>query len=210
MDTLSVNALLSCITNRWSPAIGDPSVMGWLTVFCYLIAAVLSLRAGMVRRRDRRFWLVLGLLLVLFGINKQLDLQSALTAAGRCVSQLQGWYEERRAFQFKFILGLLAASLLILSVTLYRMRRAIHRVGIALIGFGLMLTFVAVRAVGMHHFDAFIRMEVSGVRMNWLLELSGILLILINAVFAIRGRRKRKAVYREAHDPRMPFSRPQS
>ena len=35
---------------RWSPGIGDPTVMGWLTVVAYLAAAWLCLRAFMVEK----------------------------------------------------------------------------------------------------------------------------------------------------------------
>ncbi|WP_206080314.1 isopropylmalate isomerase [Pacificoceanicola onchidii] len=207
MDSLTLPELLACVEKRWSPVIGDPSIMGWATVAAYALAGCLALYASRVRRRDRRFWLFLGVLLLALCINKQLDLQSALTATGRCISKLQGWYDERRAFQAKFIIALLGISTLVLSIALYRMRRAFHRVGLALIGFAVLLTFVAIRAVGMHHFDAVIRMELGGMRMNWILELSGILLILVNAIYAIRGRRKRRKHSRGAADPNMPFNR---
>ncbi len=56
-------------------------------------------------------------------MNKQLDLQSMLTAAGRCLSQLQGWYDERRVFQRDFIIGLLITAGLFLALVLWLMRR---------------------------------------------------------------------------------------
>jgi len=38
-----------------------------------------------------------------FGINKQLDLQSAFTEVMRVVARDQGWYEARRQYQYAFI-----------------------------------------------------------------------------------------------------------
>ena len=63
------------------------------------------------RRQPRRiFWGLVTLAMLFLGVNKELDLQWMLTAAGRCLSQLHGWYEERRLFQRDFIIGLLVTA----------------------------------------------------------------------------------------------------
>jgi len=116
------------------------------------------------------------------GVNKQLDLQSMLTAAGRCLSQLQGWYEERRAFQRDFIIGLLMAASVFLGLVLWLMRGCLRRNGLAVLGLAIVTTFVAVRAVGFHHFDLLIDSRMLDVRYNVLFELSGLVLIAANAV----------------------------
>jgi len=53
-------------------------------------------------------WALLALLMAFLAINKELDLQSAFTVAGRCLAKAQGWYEERRDFQRHFIFALIA------------------------------------------------------------------------------------------------------
>jgi hypothetical protein len=71
-------------TFRWRPGIGDPTVGGWLTVLLYFLAAgicwsvvrLLS-RRNVVQRREGKAWRALTLLFCAFGINKQLDLQTA-------------------------------------------------------------------------------------------------------------------------------------
>ena len=176
--------LQSCALTRWSPGIGDPTAMGWVTVLVYLTAAVISatvaLRAPFPQpscRRERVFWLLLGFVLLALAINKQLDLQSYLTALGRCLAQHQGWYDRRRFVQETVILGLLLVMAL-LAVALWRlMRGTLARSGAALAGLVLVLGFVAIRAVGFHHLDALIKLDVMHLRLNWLFELTGPVLI---------------------------------
>lgn len=150
----------------------------------YAICAVLSFMA-LTRaqgRRERAFWGLVSLAMLSLGVNKQLDLQSMLTAAGRCLSQLQGWYEERRVFQREFIVGLLIVAGLSLAFVLWLMRGCLRRNGLAVLGLAIVTAFVAVRAVGFHHFDVLINSRLLDVRFNVLFELSGLVLIAVNAI----------------------------
>ncbi|MGP6089116.1 isopropylmalate isomerase [Antarctobacter jejuensis] len=192
METINLAEVMACVGLRWSPQIGDPSVMGWATVVAYGTASGLCLWAAILRRTDRRFWLVMSLILAFLCVNKQLDLQSALTATGRCIAQMQGWYENRRTVQMAFIAGLVLIGLSTFLLAAIRLAPALHRVGIALLGFGVLIVFVAVRAVGMHHVDQIINLRLGGARMNWILELSGIILIILNATAAVIGAKGRR------------------
>src|SRR5688572_10329560 len=95
---------------RWSPGIGDPTVVGWLTVVAYLATAwlvfsVVKRTPSFLReaRRERTMWLLLAFLFVALGVNKQLDLQSAVTELGRMMARDEGWYAERREVQREFV-----------------------------------------------------------------------------------------------------------
>jgi hypothetical protein len=176
--------LQGCALTHWSPGIGDPTAMGWVTVAVYLAAAVVALvvanRApfpAASRGRERLFWALLAAVLVGLAMNKQLDLQSYLTALGRCLAQHQGWYDRRRLVQETVILGLLLIMVL-LALGLWRvMRGTLARNGAALAGLVLVLGFVAIRAVGFHHIDSLIKLDVMHLRLNWLFELTGPVLI---------------------------------
>lgn len=189
-----LSAAGQCLTDNWSPTIGDPSLMGWITVAAYGLAALLCALA--FRRhpvgRLRVFGAGLTLLLILLMVNKQLDLQSALTAGARCLSQLQGWYEDRRAIQIGFILVLLLYCLGFGLFVVWVMRRHLGQIWLMLLGLILLLTFIAVRAVGFHHFDAIINARISNVRMNWVLELGGLALIAVNALWMLVTRRAQR------------------
>ena len=108
---------MSCVLGGWAPRIGDPTLMGWATVAAYFAAAILAtLAARRATGRQRAFWIGLAVILLALTVNKQLDLQSALTEAGRCISKAQGWYEARRSVQVIFIEAVLVASALAAAV----------------------------------------------------------------------------------------------
>ncbi|MCB9898640.1 MAG: hypothetical protein H6825_11610 [Planctomycetes bacterium] len=171
---------------RWTPGIGDPTVIGWVTVVAYLVAGVLALGAR-TRARDAglarllRFWTVLTALLFALGVNKQLDLQSLFTQVGRDLAKAQGWYDERGTVQVDFILGLVAVVGLALLGTLWFLRRALARVRLAFAGTVFLCTFIVVRAASFHHMDVLLQWEFLHVRMNWVLELGGIALVALGA-----------------------------
>lgn len=180
--------LLACVDARWSPRIGDPTPMGWATVAAYALAAIVSATAWRRARgspEEAGFWLATSLALGALAINKQLDLQSALTAIGRCDAQLRGWYADRRAVQLGFVLALVCGAVGFAGFLAWRLRRVFGRLRVAILGVAFLMGFVLVRAVGFHHFDELIGLRAGGWRLNWILELGGIALVAISAVTAI-------------------------
>lgn len=175
---------------QWRPQIGDPSLMGWLTVVAYAgtaftcwLAAVRSGRAPGTAKGSRGLWLVVTCFMMFLCLNKQLDLQSLVTDIGRVISWRHGWYENRRVYQKGFIVFLLAVSLLITAFLIIRYRAFWKRHFLLATGLAFLSTFIAVRAVSFHHFDLFLKSGVAGLRMNWILELSGIALVWLAALF---------------------------
>lgn len=186
-ERVSPTALYQCIFANWSPTLGDPTVMGWVTVVFYVASVVLAVLVYVRQSgRSRKFWLGLSVMLFFLAINKQLDLQSAFTAAGRCMAQAQGWYENRQIVQVAFILGIILLCLGITVVTVWFLRKDVANIWLALAGLGFLLAFVAIRAAGMHNFDRFIGLSFGSIRMNWILEIGGISAIIINAMFEFR------------------------
>ena len=182
--------MVECVAYRWSPGIGDPSVFGWATVLLYVVAAALSF----MRARDgfagidpaasavRWFWLGTALLLGFLAVNKQLDLQSLFTAAGRCLAVEQGWYGQRRGLQQGFILGLIALAVLGGAAALWMLRGALMRLWLVLTGLALLVFFVLMRASSFHHMDIFINTRLLGLKMNWIVEMGALALIIIGAL----------------------------
>src|SRR4051812_28194527 len=79
--------------DRWRPGIGDPTFIGWFTVFAYLGAAYLCWRAAansLTGQKVRLFWIALAGTLLALGINKQLDLQTELTFIGKDFAKATG------------------------------------------------------------------------------------------------------------------------
>lgn len=169
----------------WTPGIGDPSVVGWVTVALYLIAAgvcaSVATRAG---AGGGRFWGVVAMLMFALGINKQLDLQSLFTQVLREDAVRHGWFAERRALQLTFII-VVAAFGLMLTVLLARRLRVLHRnMRLTAAGVCLVYTYVMIRMASFHHIDRFIGGSILGARWNWVLEIGGITIVLIGALRA--------------------------
>ncbi|MEQ9549391.1 MAG: hypothetical protein RIM23_07210 [Coleofasciculus sp. G3-WIS-01] len=184
------------INGHWQPGIGDPTFMGWFTVVVYFITALLCLicalphRLVLLQRVNRNLWLwgFFALILVLLGINKQLDLQSWLTTVGKELAISQGWYQQRRMVQVQFIGGIVIAALILLSVigrAVYA-ERLTYR--LALLGLMFLSCFIVIRASSFHHIDALLGWQLVGLRMNWILELGGIACIAIAAIRTISER----------------------
>ena len=180
---------------EWSPQIGDPTPIGWLTVVAYFFGCWLAFRAfraaaggASVRETWRHsfgkeanpharvglVWWAIACLLGFLGVNKQLDLQTALTELGKIAAHAGGWYENRRIVQLAFIVVLIATAGGVLVVLARFGRPALGRLRLALIGVVLLALFVCVRAVSFHHVDILFGTVVHGFRLNWILELSGI------------------------------------
>ena len=171
---------------NWSPGIGDPTIGGWVTVALYLLASFSCwTSARKIRSKDgrslqeRRAWGCISALFLALGINKQLDLQTALTETGRVLAHYQGWYAQRQLVQLAFI-ALVAMTFFVAAITvLFWIRHAPIPTWLALIGTALVLCFVLIRAASFHHVDRFIGTRILGLRWNWVLEMGGISLVLL-------------------------------
>lgn len=188
---------------RWHPGIGDPTVMGWVTVGAYLATTYLCFRAfrscrfgaDKLRAINRReagfqtklslFWLGLSALMLALGINKQLDLQTLFTEIARDMAQAQGWYEERHRYQVLFIIGIAVAGAGLGALLAYLYRHVARRIWLALVGICGLVAFIVIRAASFHHVDLLL---VAGpVHLNWVLELGGISLVGLSAYRAAPG-----------------------
>lgn len=176
------------LIGRWSPGIGDPSVGGWLTVLLYAMAAwlVWRLLREWKTSNSRRapleiwFWRALLLGLVLLGINKQLDLQSAFTEIGRILAHKWGWYADRRQFQVGFIAGFAIMGLTLFAAAVNLTWGAPAATVWALLGGTGLVVFVFIRAASFHHIDELLGRSFAGLRVNWLMEMGSLIVIMVS------------------------------
>lgn len=183
--------LATCVAGQWAPGISDPSVMGWITVGVYGLAGLLCLVA--VLRTSglpvRLFWLAMAILLLGLMVNTQLDLQTALNAATRCLSQIQAGSEDGHLVQLVFVVAIAMTGVNLIAVSFWLLRKHLRQIGLALLGFGILIGFVLIRIVGINGADPFLNAQIGAVQMKWVLEMTGILLIGFNANVAIRRAR---------------------
>jgi hypothetical protein len=167
----------------WRPTIGDPTFMGWFTVGSYFFCALVALYAAWLNRGSHKrslfFWSMIMLLMICLGVNKQLDLQSLLTEIGRQIARAQGWMHQRRVVQFGFIVIFATVSITVFTWFTLKFRDLFKRFSLAFCGLFFLISFIIIRAASFHHFDALIGFRISGVRMNWILELTGIYMIVL-------------------------------
>jgi hypothetical protein len=167
---------------NWSPRIGDPSLLGWVTVAMYFVTTWLCWRVTAlpvaVTARERTVWRCIALLFLVLGVNKQLDIQTAVTEIGRIVAHHQGWYERRGPVQLAFVGIVAVVCLHIAAILLTHVRGAPAMARLALAGTTLVLGFVTIRAASFHHVDTLIGKSLLGFRWNWLLEIAGIAIVL--------------------------------
>lgn len=211
---------------HWRPTIGDPSVMGWVTVGAYLLVAWLCLMAFNVEKRGRPrplrqsipaafrvlwkhwphpplplkralVWLTLAGILGVLAVNKQIDLQTLFTQIGRVVAERGGWYAQRAIVQKAFIATIAGLALLVSGWLWWITRSQMRDLRVPLLGFAFILAFVVVRASSFHHVDALIGFEWFGIRMNWVLELGGIAVVGVGAARRLRRLELSGADYAE-------------
>lgn len=116
----------------------------------------------------------------LFGLNKQLDLQTFFTELGKVMARDQGWYEGRRQVQALFV-GTLAIVLCVISVLAgYALRPVLSRVLPALAGLVMIFIFVIFRAMVFHVLR--VGSDAEPLAFIWALELIGIGLVACNAL----------------------------
>ena len=174
--------------------------MGWIITLAYfvLILSIIKLLFNLSvsneydRRRFTGFWIIILLIYSFFGLNKQLDLQTFLTAAGRCMSRLEGWYEERRAFQLNVIMAGLAATAISMLGFLIYFRTIIGRSLLALMGVTCSMVFVVLRAASIHHVDQLFRIEFFNLKAHAIVEMTGIVLVFLNVIIMSWSLRRQR------------------
>ncbi len=167
----------------WHPGIGDPTIGGWITVALYLLSSfscwTTAAVVGRCDRVDAQIWRTISVVFFFLGINKQLDLQSAMTEIGRMLAFAGGWYESRRTVQIDFIVGVAAICLATISLAVFLARKSPIQTWGALVGSTFVFGYVTIRAALFHHFDRFISSRYLGFRWNWILEITGIAVVLV-------------------------------
>jgi hypothetical protein len=142
---------------------------------------VMRLGAAALDGHERWVWRVLFVVLVVLGINKQLDLQSALTEWGRITAYRQGWYESREQVQQAFIAGMAILGVTLLAALLV-LAWGTHPAALSALGGGfLLLVFVVIRAASFHQVDRLLHAGLAGLRFNWVIEMGALAWIVASA-----------------------------
>ena|ERR1051326_8710361 len=172
--------------DHWQPGIGDPTVIGWLTVVAYFIATVFCWKATLAAKKQKRdkealFWLLFTSFLLCLGINKQLDLQTWFTLFGKHLAEQEGWYGERRIFQAVFIAMVTLVAVAGWIICWRLARKTVRHYGLALTGGMFLACFILIRAASFHYVDQMLGLKLHYFTLNSFLELGGILCVAMAA-----------------------------
>jgi hypothetical protein len=126
-------------------------------------------------------------LLLVLGVNKQLDLQTALAELARMAAMEGGWYADRRRWQKAFLAGVAATAAVALAAIFAATRKSPAPTVVAATGALGLTAFVVVRAASFHDVDGFLRARALGVPANVLLEAGALLLVLAGATARTRA-----------------------
>ena len=96
-------------------------------------------------------WRRVALLILLLGINQQLDLHTLLIQSGRALAEVEGWFAYRRLVQRAFFGVFAAGFLLLVSLAAWRCRAFLNRHRLVTLGLTILIGFVLMRAADFNH-----------------------------------------------------------
>lgn len=179
---------------NWAFRANDNDGMGWAITVAYLVVAILcficSRRIGALPGntplRQRGLWWSVGTVVLLLGVNKQLDLQTPLRDLGRALAEAKGWYQYRRMVQTWFVVALGGMAVGTLVVAAIKMRRTWRHHGLLYVGMVILAGFVVMRAASFHHVKSFEKGVPCGHDLRAIVELTGLAFIGLSAWLTLR------------------------
>lgn len=162
---------------RWELGLNDPSFGGVAVTAGYALAAGLALiaaRRAAGRSFERRFWWLACAVLLVLGLNKQLDLHILAIDWGRALAVDGGWYRQRRTFQRAFMAAVLIAGIAIALAGYLATRGRGGAIRLASAGLILTAGYGLARAAVFSHVGA----RWQG---DWLIELAGLAAVALAA-----------------------------
>lgn len=164
----------------WELAIRPTGWQHGLLALGYLVCAWLCFISGHATRQNgenSQAWFIATGLMVILAIDTVLQPSLLLLQFLRSIAKLQGWYAERRQWQFDLLVLLGFASLLILSGLCTRIKEAWTTCGPTMLGVGLLVALAVLRAISFHYTDVVINQSIVGFSFGRLLELAGLVMI---------------------------------
>lgn len=166
-----------------------PIAMDWVDLACFSVAIFTSfLAAYRGELKNKRPWIMVGVVLVLFALNKFLFFDNCIKNALSGFASESGFYVSRRGVQLGFVLFLFVALLAL--IYWFRQKSGILDVCLkwSYLGLLLLLALVMLRIISLHQIDGILYSDKLGLGtgLNWIIEISGSLLIIIQAVIYIK------------------------
>ena len=180
-----------CGVESWMDIWGDPLLSGTIFMISYGVTALLIFRVSSgAESRENWYWKICGSLFLFQMLNTNLDLHALIFTSGRCLAHAQGWYENRREFQFILLLGLAFIISLILLVALFVFFRNIIENILLTLGLLIALGFTIIKGINYHDIEPYYSQQIGPFRVADFIEFSGVVLANIAALIKLRNNKK--------------------
>jgi hypothetical protein len=175
------------------------SVMWWLTVGAYGVTAVFCLAAAVRQTKSwptfrRNFWFGMSLGMLLLGVNKLQNLTGILTRQLRGQAYQEDWYFARQPVQLAIITAVAFIFVLLFLWLARKIKIRTNWQKTALLGIVFLTGFAFIRAVSLHFIDILLYRRIGGIQINWVVELGGIALVALPALFQLTQKQQIKEV----------------
>ena len=175
---------VACGIEDWWAFAGDPLISGTVFMVSYGLVAWLILRnAARMLGRERQYWRLCGWLFVFQVANTHLDLHGLIYTTGRCLAHLQGWYDNRRDVQLLALIGLALVAVLAVLIVLDLFSRNIIGNVLLTAGIVIALGFTVMKGINFHGLEQYYGGAYGPFRGADLVELSGVAIAFVAAVF---------------------------
>ena len=172
IDTVATTTAESLLRQPGTAAVAA----GMLYLACLLLAIRLFRRC-MPESQQRSYWLIVIIALMSAGIGEALGLPAQVTQMMRAGTVAQGLYYDRWGMQIEGIIAFFAIYITV-AIILKPLIPPDRGSATVFHSLGMLLTFIAIRAVSVHEVDRLLRMPVAGqITLNNLIE--GSLLFLV-------------------------------
>jgi hypothetical protein len=137
---------------EWHLQAGDPTPTGWMITGLYLAVTIACAvhAAAMPGTRHRKGWSMLALVLLLMGINKQLDLQTDFNAFGRMFLLSHGWYVFRQTGKKLIVAGTFVSGSILMMLTAWKMKWVLRHYWLVITGILMLFSFIILRASSLY------------------------------------------------------------
>lgn len=174
--------LLIADLHEWIASdLSDFTVWSWVINIAYILTFIISIyflrRIRNLKNKEFRFlWICIAAILLLLGINKQLNFQTLLIIVGRSLANKHGWIENSRKIEMLFAAIFCLGIGIMGTLVLFRIRHILSKAWIEITGIALLLGFTVIRAGQIDHIGKAEKLQSMLIHIH-AIELTGILII---------------------------------
>jgi hypothetical protein len=173
----------------WSLGFNDPTVIGWLVTGGYFAVSILCVFAAGRHSFERVIflsWLLLGLVLVLLCLNKQLDLQTLFKEWFDRIEVNQDWSGQRRMVIGYSLAGASAIIAVVGAMAFRRLPRQAGNLRWAIVCLGCLLVGLMLQYLPLGSFSGELGLSIFGASDGvWQVELMELLEIVFLALIGL-------------------------